>query len=620
MQSKSPSISFFRTLAALTLLGLAASAQAQVKTGFGFCYVQDLTSFKTYASPVFPVSWKPGEELPRAEALATEFLAVVTAVGGTGQKNCYPPNESKAVADSERAEVKRLGTSTFLQKWQDLAFTPRPWDPAQRSLSGNRTRYFFCAVGDPDLRKGAATSVFPVEVPAANPSAAFTLAELYTEEFTRDVLPGLRLSAVYPSCLSFESMAEAQHGRAVHKKVFDGFNLTFVDLSWRPTARLPDAASAAPVRRSSTRPVPASTAGKQGPGTVATPISADGLGATFGALTPSLSEALQLGQRKGVMVVDVTPGGAAAAAGLKPLDVILEFAGQKVSGPVELQTIVASTRAGYRAPLQVWRKRALLNISITLSASVQVPVPVAMPAQTPSGPARPLPRGLIGAQVTKLTPALQQALSAASTDGVMVTNTVPGKAAEESGIRSGDVILQALDQPVRDLNDLATVLGQVPDGQTVMLRILRGGRDLDLPVGPIRSDTPALPVGRTYAFAAKIVPPPVVKRFCHMHVQTTQDFFDKGVRSNVFELNADESEKTALRVMSAFIARANEAEPARWDSPARVYCEASHCSGISTQRHHMMTSFCSADRQQADDMLIASERGKSLPRIEFNPK
>lgn len=118
MQSKSPSISFFRTLAALTLLGLAASAQAQAqaKTGFGFCYVQDLTSFKTYASPVFPVSWKPGEELPRAEALATEFLAVVTAVGGTGQKNCYPPNESKAVADSERAEVKRLGTSTFLQK------------------------------------------------------------------------------------------------------------------------------------------------------------------------------------------------------------------------------------------------------------------------------------------------------------------------------------------------------------------------------------------------------------------------------------------------------------------------------------------------------------------------
>ncbi|CAM4398915.1 PDZ domain-containing protein [Comamonas aquatilis] len=620
MQRKSPSISFCQTLAALAMLGLAASAQAQVKKGFGFCYVQDLTKFKTYASPVFPVSWKPGDELPRSEALATEFLAVVTAVGGTGQKACYPPNESKAVTDSQRAEVKRLGTSTFLQKWQDLAFTPKPWDPEQPPPSGNQTRYFFCSVGDPDLRKGAATSVFPVEVPAANPSAAFALAELYTEEFTRDVLPGLRLSAVYPSCLPFDSMAEAQHARAVHKGVFDGFTLTFVDLSWRPTARLPDAASAGPVQRISTKSVPASAAGKQGPSAAAAPIFADGLGATFDAPTPSLSEALQLGQRKGAMVVNVIPGGAAAAAGLKPLDVILEFAGQAVSGPAELQAIVASTRAGYRAPLQVWRKQALLNISITLSASVQLPVPVAMSASTLSSPARPLPRGLIGVEITKLTPALQQALNTASTDGVMVTSTMPGKAAEESGMRSGDVILQALDQPVRGLNDLAIILGQVPDGQTVMLRILRGGRTLDLPVGPIRSDTPALPAGRTYAFAAKIVPLPIVKRFCYMQVQTTQDFFDKGVRSNVFELDADESEKTALRVMTAFIARANEAEQARWDSPARIYCEASNCSGMSTQRHHMMTSFCSADRQQADETLIASERGKLLPRIEFNPK
>jgi S1-C subfamily serine protease len=54
----------------------------------------------------------------------------------------------------------------------------------------------------------------------------------------------------------------------------------------------------------------------------------------------------------GVMVVDVVPGGPAAAAGLQPGDVITQIGNQAVQSPADLDSALAGMHAGQRVEIQ----------------------------------------------------------------------------------------------------------------------------------------------------------------------------------------------------------------------------------------------------------------------------
>ena len=66
-------------------------------------------------------------------------------------------------------------------------------------------------------------------------------------------------------------------------------------------------------------------------------------------LTPEVARELSLSGRKdGIVVRDVNPDGAAAAAGLKPGDVITQVNGQAVKTPGELRSALTTRRSGRR--------------------------------------------------------------------------------------------------------------------------------------------------------------------------------------------------------------------------------------------------------------------------------
>jgi S1-C subfamily serine protease len=69
--------------------------------------------------------------------------------------------------------------------------------------------------------------------------------------------------------------------------------------------------------------------------------------------------------KRGAFVGRVTPGGAAARAGLQPGDVIVSLAGQKIDGATDLERVMAGLQFGQNVPLAYVRGYEQFRTSIT---------------------------------------------------------------------------------------------------------------------------------------------------------------------------------------------------------------------------------------------------------------
>jgi S1-C subfamily serine protease len=72
-----------------------------------------------------------------------------------------------------------------------------------------------------------------------------------------------------------------------------------------------------------------------------------------------------LARDRGVAVTAVTEGSAAAAAGLRPGDIILEFAGEPVRGVDDLHRLLTEERIGELLPLKILRRGELRRVLVT---------------------------------------------------------------------------------------------------------------------------------------------------------------------------------------------------------------------------------------------------------------
>lgn len=84
-------------------------------------------------------------------------------------------------------------------------------------------------------------------------------------------------------------------------------------------------------------------------------------------------------------------------------------------------------------------------------------------------------RGFMGMNIQNLTPALAQNFKLDRINGALVADVVAGGAAENAGLKSGDIIRQFNGQPVKDASQLKLQVAETAPGTKVALEVVRGG-------------------------------------------------------------------------------------------------------------------------------------------------
>lgn len=188
-------------------------------------------------------------------------------------------------------------------------------------------------------------------------------------------------------------------------------------------------------------------------------------------VTPEIAQSSGLGGLKGVLIADVDPGSPAAKGGLESGDIIQEFNGQEVSSVHELSLVITGARIGSPSRVKVLRHNQAISLSVNVGER---------PSDISGGfwSFSKSESQKLGIMVESITPDTQRQLNLLSTEGALITEVKPGSAADEAGVRPGDVIHEANHVPVNRASDLQAVTRSSKDRSTVLLKIERQGQTL----------------------------------------------------------------------------------------------------------------------------------------------
>jgi len=199
------------------------------------------------------------------------------------------------------------------------------------------------------------------------------------------------------------------------------------------------------------------------------------LGVLIQKVTPEIAESLGMEKGYGALVANVSKDGPADKAGVKVGDVIVEFDGKEVKDSGDLPIIVARTPVDKKVQMKVLRdkKNVLLNVAIGELKEEEVV------ATAPE-------KGELGLTVQRLTPQMAESLGLERVEGVVVTAVEPGSAADEAGIRRGDIIVEVDRKAVRSIDDYKKAVAGVRKGRGVLFLVRRGDNTLFLALKPQR--------------------------------------------------------------------------------------------------------------------------------------
>jgi len=193
------------------------------------------------------------------------------------------------------------------------------------------------------------------------------------------------------------------------------------------------------------------------------------LGVTVQDLNQSLADSFGLKQVEGALVSSVSPGSAAADAGLKSGDVITEVNGEPVVRSGSLSSLIGLSAPGERVTLKVWRDRAERMVEARLGGADDGEKKVADAGPAAEG-------GQLGLALRPLT---REEKRDARIDGGLVVEDVGGAAAR-AGIQPGDVLLAINGKTMQSIEQVKGVIAGRP--KSVALLVQRDGEKIFVPV------------------------------------------------------------------------------------------------------------------------------------------
>ncbi|MGD9650508.1 MAG: DegQ family serine endoprotease [Dongiaceae bacterium] len=182
------------------------------------------------------------------------------------------------------------------------------------------------------------------------------------------------------------------------------------------------------------------------------------LGVRIQTVSDEIAETLGLkGAARGALVAGVTPKGPAETAGLESGDIILKFNGKDVPEMRRLPRMVADTPVGQSVEVVVWRKGKERTLSVKiaqLDETEESKVASSGSDKKSLQPEKDKSTKVLGMALSPLSDNLRKRFDVrAGVNGVVVIAVDGNAQAAELGIRSGDVILEAGQEPVKSVED-----------------------------------------------------------------------------------------------------------------------------------------------------------------------
>lgn len=190
------------------------------------------------------------------------------------------------------------------------------------------------------------------------------------------------------------------------------------------------------------------------------------LGVVIQDLTEDLAEALNLGKRRqGAVIAQIKPGSPADRAGLQPGDTVISVNDRDISGASDMRNTIGLLPADSRLKLVFIRegRERIMNVQISEPEDEQVA-------------GQRLHKQLAGATLM----ASGNMMQSVSADGIVVSEVEYGSAAQEAGLRPGDIITAINQKPVETIRDARKLL---KSKRKVLLTVQRGSVATFVPLG-----------------------------------------------------------------------------------------------------------------------------------------
>ena len=207
------------------------------------------------------------------------------------------------------------------------------------------------------------------------------------------------------------------------------------------------------------------------------------LGVHIANLDPLVAETMGLDRNYGVVINEVTSGGAADKAGVKVGDVVLAIDGQPMRNLTELRDLIGRTAPGTEVELLVLRDGKEKRIKVELELRTEEAVVAGRSRDDTDAEQEAL-----GLKVQELTDELAQRLGYEDEDGVLIARVKRGSEAARRGLRRG-MLIQEVNRKqvetqevnrkqVETVEDLEDALAEIEPGDAFMMQVLgqRGTR------------------------------------------------------------------------------------------------------------------------------------------------
>ncbi len=195
------------------------------------------------------------------------------------------------------------------------------------------------------------------------------------------------------------------------------------------------------------------------------------VGVTFDALDADKAEKYNTKEINGLYVTGVLPNGGAATAGIKEGDIIKKVEGIEIYDSPDLQEKIGRMRPGDKVALTLLRADgSTKNVSVILKPESAVTLASSKTNEAATG-----------TTINKLGASFAPASSAVKakfgvTNGVVVTDVVPGKLFDYWDVSKGLLITTVNGKAVNSAADIEKALPSSPSGKTIIAGVNENGK------------------------------------------------------------------------------------------------------------------------------------------------